>query len=278
MGLKCSKYLDPEDTSTDNSMPNKPKSPNKSRPNKSKSNNNQIENKKEAVLIGLNYPGTRESLNGCVNDALRMEKTLADFGYTTTVLTDNNLSKSNTILNVLSRLITTKNKELYFQYSGHGLQTYDKNGDEIDNYDEALYGAGGNIIIDDDIHAQVTRVPKGTRMIIVIDACHSGSMVDLPYQLINHKAVKINRNRLDGDIICISGCKDTQTSADVTQGNISYGAMSNSLQTVLKNIKPDTTWRTLISKMKLDLRRNNYSQIPQLSVSHESLIDSMVKL
>ena len=76
MGLKCSKYLEPDDTSIDNSRQNKPKSPNKSRPN-----NNQIENKKDAVLIGLNYPGTRESLNGCINDALRMEKTLAGFGY-----------------------------------------------------------------------------------------------------------------------------------------------------------------------------------------------------
>ena len=233
---------------------------------------------KEAVLIGLNYPGTRESLSGCINDALRMEKTLNGHGYKTNVLTDNDLSKNNSILNILSKLVSSNNKKLYFQYSGHGLQTYDYNGDEIDHYDEALYGFGGNIILDDDIHAQVTRISQNTQMVMVIDACHSGSMVDLPYQLINNNITKINKNRLEGNIICISGCKDTQTSADVTQGNISYGAMSNALQKALKTITPTTTWRELVGKMQNDLKNNQYSQIPQLSVSHALLIDTVVNL
>ena len=235
---------------------------------------------KKAVLIGLNYTGTSAALQGCINDAMRMAKTLqTKFDYKdTTVFTDRDLSRRNNILQVLDRLIDSKVKNLYFQYSGHGTQVYDHNNDEADGLDEALYSVGGTLITDDEINKRVQRIPNGTNMVLVIDACHSGTMIDLPYQLKNGKVVKINNNEVRGDVICISGCRDNQVSMDVNAENTSYGAMSNALQKVLTRVDVNTiTWKALVTELNAELRKDHYAQVPQLCVSRPDLINQIVK-
>ncbi len=237
---------------------------------------------KKAVLVGLNYAGTSVALQGCINDANRMKQTLKDkFGYKdVTVLTDRNITKQKNILEVLDELIASKNNTMYFQYSGHGVQQYDRSGDETDRMDEALYSVDGTIITDDQINERIKQVPEGTTLILVIDACHSGTMVDLPYQLKGDNIVKINNNKVDADIICISGCRDNQVSMDVKEGNMAYGAMSNALQQVLKGsgINQKTNWRSLVNQIGAELKKNKYAQVPQLSVSRPELINMVVSI
>ena len=238
------------------------------------------EGSKNAVLIGLNYTGTASALKGCINDALRMKETLEKkYNYINTkIYTDKDLTLENNILQVLEQLVTSGVDTLFFQYSGHGTQVRDDNGDEEDGKDEALYSVNNTIIRDDDILVQVKKVRKGVLLVLVFDACHSGTMVDLPYQLIGQEIKKINNNTLEGDIISISGCKDTQTSADVSSGFTSYGAMSNALQKVISEMSPSTTWRTLADKLNVELRTDRQSQIPQLCVSKPELVDQVVSL
>lgn len=74
---------------------------------------------------------------------------------------------------------------LVFHYSGHGSQEEDIDGDEIDGYDETIcpldYKTNG-MIIDDEINYTIVRpLPRGVKLHAIIDACHSGTVLDLPY-------------------------------------------------------------------------------------------------
>lgn len=233
---------------------------------------------KKAILVGLNYTGTQAALQGCINDAERMSKTLkTKYNYNDVlVLTDNQISFRYNILQILRDVIASNSKSMFFQYSGHGVQVADKNGDEADGMDEALYSKYGTIITDDQIFEEVQKVSSGSKLVIVIDACHSGTIIDLPFQMVDGRAVKINNNRLNGDIICITGCRDDQVSMDINAGDTAYGAMSNALQNLLKTLKPGTTWRQLVEQLNANLRLNKMAQVPQLCVSRAGLLDEKV--
>lgn len=74
---------------------------------------------------------------------------------------------------------------LVFHYSGHGSQQRNYTGDEIDGYDETLcpvdYETQG-MIVDDEINATIVRpLPLGVKLHAIIDACHSGTVLDLPF-------------------------------------------------------------------------------------------------
>merc|ERR1719240_1639271 len=77
--------------------------------------------------------------------------------------------------------------EMFLHYSGHGGQQKDTSGDEKDGKDETVipydFQTHG-MITDDDLHAAlVSRLPKGCRMWCILDCCHSGSALDLPYKV-----------------------------------------------------------------------------------------------
>lgn len=236
-------------------------------------------NSKKAVLVGLNYTGTKQQLQGCINDANRMRETLTSkFGYKDiTVLTDKNINRNHKLANVLRNLINSGSNNIYFQYSGHGIQIRDYDGDEQDGKDEALYGLFNDVLTDDQINNMIRSVPVGSKMVLVIDACHSGTIADLPYQFDGNNVQQVNNKHVQGDIICITGCRDNQVSMDIFDGNVAYGAMSNALQRTLKAMPKGTTWRGLISQLRDNLKRDKYAQVPQLCVSNPKMIDQIVE-
>ena len=74
---------------------------------------------------------------------------------------------------------------LVFHYSGHGAQQRNYNGDEVDGFDETLcpldFETQG-MIVDDEINTALVRpLPHGVKLHALIDACHSGTALDLPY-------------------------------------------------------------------------------------------------
>lgn len=74
---------------------------------------------------------------------------------------------------------------LLFHYSGHGSRQRNYNGDEVDGYDETLcpldFETQG-MIVDDEINATIVRpLPPGVKLHAIIDACHSGTVLDLPF-------------------------------------------------------------------------------------------------
>lgn len=74
---------------------------------------------------------------------------------------------------------------LVFHFSGHGIQVVDDNGDEEDGYDEALLPMDyeqEKEIVDDEINATLVRpLPAGATLHAIIDASHSGTILDLPF-------------------------------------------------------------------------------------------------
>lgn len=88
---------------------------------------------------------------------------------------------------------------LVFHFSGHGSQQRNYTGDEIDGYDETLcpldFETQG-MIVDDEINATMVKpLPHGVRLHAIIDACHSGTMLDLPF-LCRMDRYTINSNAL----------------------------------------------------------------------------------
>lgn len=150
-----------------------------------------------ALLIGIGeYPENSgwNRIHGD-NDIPIVKRKLIQQGFkenNINSLTNNEATKSN-ILAAFKDLVLKAKKDdvIYIHFSGHGQQVTDLNGDEPDGLDEAWipYDAckvfiegiyeGENHLIDDEINELLTRlrekVGAGGKIIILADACHSGS-------------------------------------------------------------------------------------------------------
>ena len=74
---------------------------------------------------------------------------------------------------------------LVFHFSGHGSQKKDYAGDEEDGLDETIlptdYKTAGQIV-DNDLNTMLIRpLAPGVTLHAVVDACHSGTVMDLAY-------------------------------------------------------------------------------------------------
>lgn len=136
--------------------------------------------RRRALCVGIDrYPPGNE-LSGCVADARLWADTLARLGFETPVLLIDGQASRTAILERLGALLaeSVAGDVLAFQFSGHGTQLPDLNGDEDDNLDEALCPvdfAAGAFLIDDDIAELFARIPPGVNVSCFMDCCHSGS-------------------------------------------------------------------------------------------------------
>jgi len=79
------------------------------------------------------------------------------------------------------------NPLLSLSYSGHGTKLRDDDfGEEDDGHDEALvpvdYQETGQMIRDDDLYEiLIEDLADGVHMVSLMDCCHSGTILDLPY-------------------------------------------------------------------------------------------------
>jgi len=235
-------------------------------------------NGKKAILMGLNYPGTKFRLAGCVNDVRNGKKFLNKKGYDTKVLIDKDIKRDYDLLEALEELKNSDAKTIFFHYSGHGTRIRDRTRDELDGWDEVVFSKNGRGISDDQIVEKLQSI-KNKTIYLIFDCCHSGSIADLPFRLSpNTRNIKENDYQFESDIICISGCKDVQTSADVTENNVSFGALSKTLYDLLRRKKGKYTWKELWLELLKKMREKGYSQVPQLSVSDVNLFEKIVQL
>merc|ERR1719439_43735 len=76
---------------------------------------------------------------------------------------------------------------LFFHYSGHGAQQEDPRGHEEDAMDETIlpvdFQSAGQIIDDELYEIICANLPSGAKLTAVMDCCHSGTGLDLPYTL-----------------------------------------------------------------------------------------------
>ncbi|KAJ6417971.1 hypothetical protein OIU84_001369 [Salix udensis] len=151
---------------------------------------------KRAVICAVSYKNTKNELKGCINDAMLMKYLLVErFKFPESsiiMLTEEETdpyrrpTKSSMRL-AMSWLVQgcRPGDSLVFHFSGHGSQQKDSDGDELDGYDETLCPTDfetQGMIVDDEINAVIVRpLSHGVKLHAIIDACHSGTVLDLPF-------------------------------------------------------------------------------------------------
>lgn len=152
---------------------------------------------KRALLIGINYTGQQGELSGCHNDAKNISKYLQnELGFESRnmrVLMDDGAHQNPTYANIMSAFdwiasVSEPGDTVWIHYSGHGGRLPDQNGDEEDGYDETLipvdFQSAGQIRDDDVLKHLVKPMREGVTMTCLMDCCHSGTVLDLPYRFI----------------------------------------------------------------------------------------------
>jgi len=266
---------------------------------------------KYALLIGINYTGTVNELYGCINDVNNIYAFLqSSLNYTLFItMTDNTKIKPTkaNILSAFNLLIQTvkPGDEVWVHYSGHGYLLRDNNRDEESGFDSCICPIDfqrSGFITDDIIRTNLAlRIPKGATLYIVLDACHSGTGCDLRYKY-DDSSYLINKNKplpdnyvpLDwalvqtsyefksytktqGDVYCISGCQDNQTSADAYIGGAYAGALTSILLSSLKaNPLQTYKWKHLLKDICCGEKINRYSQRTAITSGGPLNLDSNV--
>mmetsp|Transcript_34745 Transcript_34745/g.63172 ORF Transcript_34745/g.63172 Transcript_34745/m.63172 type:complete len:1225 (-) Transcript_34745:64-3738(-) len=244
--------------------------------------------RRRAVTVGINYIGTPNQLSGCINDSDTFITLLTeDFGFSVSdirQLRDDHPQRMPSRKNITAALNwlvkdASAGDHLFFHYSGHGSQRPDTDGDEVDGKDETIVPydfQNAGMLADDDLRRMLVEpLPAGCRLTVVMDCCHSGTGLDLAYKakvgadnsltLSKKSASKLPRPA-NAEVLMISGCKDNQTSGDVSggiAGNKAAGAMTTAFKTCIAK-KKDATYHALLLDMRDFLKQNGFDQVPQL--------------
>lgn len=238
-----------------------------------------ITKNKKGLLIGINYNGTDAQLNGCINDTNSIHTALTtNYGFKTeniSIITDDTQQKPTreTILESFKTLLQSGEEGdlLFFSYSGHGSSTIDRNNDEDDGRDEMIITSDLQGILDDELKSLIqTYLKKGVTLFALFDCCFSGTVLDLKYQYLdsldnNTFTVDNNDTETKSNVIMISGCNDTQTSADAHINQKYQGAMTWAFLNTLKNNTSNLSWKKLLIDMRDKLKESQFTQLPQLS-------------
>jgi hypothetical protein len=245
--------------------------------------------------VGINYNGTPNQLYGCINDINNVGTYLFTVRKYNSFIVMNDYSaikptRSN-ILEGFKALLkgAVSGDELWFHFSGHGSLVRDMNRDEESGADSCICPIDfmlSGFITDDIIRNSLAAlVPKGVRLYIVLDACHSGTGCDLRYKYDDSSYLTNNispipktyipadwvlkqtnyefkrYNKTVGDVFCISGCQDNQTSADAFLEGQSAGALTFILMKCLRNNQQTIyKWKHLLKDICCNEKIGRFTQ------------------
>ncbi len=253
---------------------------------------------KKALCVGINdYPfGEANDLRGCVNDANDWANLLRKHYDFTDVkqLLDADATKANILAGLKDLLAgAADNDVLVFTNASHGTYLADDDGDEP-KFDEAIcpHDTDSNLLIDDELRNLFMNIPKGLRLTVISDSCHSGSVTrvkvneyrrnrQLNPSLLNNRELSASemakaRGKKEKfpesgmNEILLSGCKSNQTSADAYIANDYHGAMSYYAIKAITDAGYNLTYAELHEALLPTLEAENYDQVPQLEGKDEN--------
>ena len=269
---------------------------------------------KRALLVGINYFGTKNELAGCINDSHHMQAYLSRNNFTEIKLI---LEKDATTDGIVAGLewLTSglgPGDVIVFHYSGHGSQLPSTT--ESDGFEEIICPIdldwNTKVITDDTLRKIFNKVPSGVNTTVILDCCHSGTMLDQTEsldittdELIVEKAAAVianegrympppttvvrklkNRSLVDWstakdvneNALLIAGCLANQTSADAVIDGIPQGAATASM---LKILRTDNTisYKNLVIGMNKFMIENGFEQRPDLDGSSSLYNNTFLK-
>lgn len=200
-------------------------------------------------------------------------------------------------------------------YSGHGSHVPDDEAhrDETDGRDEILCPTDldwYDPMRDDWLRETLDGVRDGVQLTVIMDCCHSGTntraiqppdvrvkerFLPSPWDLaaaesgrdIRRKLTSALRGRrrsartssdiVNADIpeVLITGCRDTQTSADAFINNRFNGALTYGLVEVIRATRGKLTYRDLHERASSLIKKKRYEQVPQLE-GRKTMFDTPV--
>ena len=204
----------------------------------------------------------------------------------------------------IKKLIAKGRKDdvLLLHYSGHGSNVPDDNGDEADHRDEILCPTDldwKNPFRDDWLRKALGKLRREVNLTVIMDCCHSGTITRVmnpfdaprrqrylpcPWDLIATESGRKLRGTLRGQLgkaprgrkrkkdivhadiqeLLITGCRDTQTSADAYISGSYNGALTYYLVESIKEAEGKLTYRELHQRTAAKLKQEDFDQIPQL--------------
>ncbi|KAL0375988.1 UNVERIFIED_CONTAM: Metacaspase-1 [Sesamum calycinum] len=157
--------------------------------------------------------------------------------------------------------------------AGHGLRQRSVYGDEIDGFDETICPVDfetNGMISDNYINKTIVNpLIQGVTLHAIIDSCHSGTVLDLPY-VYNINTGKWDDNRSPsgeskdtsgGKAICFSACEDYQLAADTSafsMNNKMAGAMTSTFIRAVEQAavnKQKLTYQGILKHMHRSLKQ-----------------------
>jgi hypothetical protein len=193
-----------------------------------------------------------------------------------------------------------KYDNLVFSISSHGTQVPDPHNDEPDMADEAFCPTDlavkgdvwdpDHIITDDELYDLFIQLPDTASLECFFDTCHSGTGLKAIDLLLDRKprllpppsyeafekvrersprsmAVSLKEKGLSTRHILWAGCRSDQTSADANIGGTWHGAFTYYLCQNINKSHNKLTRKSLLAKVRANLKKNKYDQLPQLETN-----------
>jgi len=246
--------------------------------------------RRRALLVGVNYFSTRAELRGCINDVHNLQRLLVEtYGWNPrdirTLTDDGRGGGMPTRRNIEAQLVwlaqgAVPGDVLWFSFSGHGAQQEDPHGYEEDGMNETILPVdfeSAGMMTDDQLGDMIVKpLPEGVRLTCVMDCCHSGTGMDLPFTWDQRRGSwreEVNPYHSMGDVLMFSGCEDDDTSSDASS---MYGAAGGAMTTALCDVlrrNRSPPYPQLLEMLHQHLQRGGFSQRPVLTSSQQFHFD-----
>lgn len=248
---------------------------------------------RRALCVGINnYPGSQNDLQGCVNDMNDWAQLFRDQQFDEVVTLQDSQATKSALMQALEKgIVETGAKDLFmFTFSGHGTWIPDDDGDEADGRDEALcpHDFDKNLIVDDELFELFSSRHWGSRIVMLSDSCHSGSVARMapalgtsrrmvrfmpPGIFLPDKRVAVakrlekaaSKGKMRSTCLLISGCKDTEYSYDAWFGARPNGAFTYAALAALKH--NPVTYRDWYLYIRQILPSISHPQTPQFTAT-----------
>lgn len=251
---------------------------------------------KRALLVGINYVGSAHELHGCINDLNNMNVFLLSRGFTDIKMIQEADATTIGIVKGLEWLTTgvSPGDVIVFHYSGHGSQIPSQT--EVDGFEEIICPVDLNwmdkVITDVTLSDIFNKVPNGVNVTVILDCCHSGTMLNQLESLDTSKEIlqsiseypsryleppldivaqiktmslvdwKTSKD-VNATALLIAGCHANQTSADALICGSPQGAATAALLQIAST-NTAISYKTLVNSMCNFMTQNKYTQVPEL--------------